>query len=103
MWPQLRCLFFTLGAAYLSLPPAFAKLPDGVAIAPPPSWVIPVEPATAPALKTNPSGQDFLLLDRQMHVGVAETYVRRVFQIVSDEGAAMAARCRWASTRAFNP
>ena len=86
MWPHLRCLFFTLGAAYLSLPPAFAKLPDGVAIAPPPSWVIPVEPATASALKTNPSGQDFLLLDRQMHVGVAETYVRRVFQIVSDEG-----------------
>lgn len=86
MWPQLRRLFLGLGAVYLSLVPALAKLPEGVAIAPPPTWVKPVQPAAIATAQPNPSGQDFLLLDRQIHVAAAETYVRRVFQVVSDEG-----------------
>jgi transglutaminase-like putative cysteine protease len=80
-----RKLFF-LGALAAPSTLLRAGLPDGVFIEPPPAWVVPVTPADAGQPKLNPAGQDFLLLDRQINVANGETYDRRAFQIVSDEG-----------------
>jgi transglutaminase-like putative cysteine protease len=84
--PSLGRLLRTLLPVLLAATTAGAQTTAAPVIGPPPDWVE-VAAWTAPTqLETNPTGQDFLLLDDQARLATGESYHRHAFQIVTDSG-----------------
>ncbi len=82
-------VWFTLGALVIIATLRAATTPSssaGFVTAPPAAWVESAELPPAGPPRDNPSGQDFLLLDRQTRVSTEESYFRRAYQIVSEAG-----------------
>lgn len=84
-------------AAALALAAAAPPSPGrGVALAPPPSWVEAVAPATRPAPPDASGGVDYLLVDDQVRIGSgpAERYHRTVRRVLSPSGVSNASELR---------
>jgi transglutaminase-like putative cysteine protease len=84
--PFLGRLLRSLLPALLAVATTGAQTAPAPMIGPPPDWVDVAAWPVPEKLETNPTGQDFLLLDDQARLATGESYHRHAFQIVTDSG-----------------